>query len=387
MEVVYAEEAFPRTTRKTLFLAGPSPRGAEGLNWRERALEILKNLGYDGHVFVPLQRESSFPLEYESQVDWEQEGMRRADVVAFWVPRDLVSLPGFTTNVEFGEMVVSSPKKIVLGCPKDAPKCRFLDYLADRHFVDRADSLKETLHMAVEKIGDGALRQGGECEVPLYIWRVGHFQHWLGAQKAAGNRLDGFKLKMAFGVGTREGHLFCWVAHVNIWVAAEKRNKSNEIVISRPDIKHVVGLAPSLTSDKLDTRIVLVKEFRSPATTKDGFIREVPGGSGWKPLNPAEEATKEFREETGIAITSERLKPLAARQLAGTTTAHRAHAFYVQLTDAEIEEALRRAAEKTVAGNVKDSERTYVEVWTFRELLANPLTDWSNLGMIAAAIL
>ena len=33
-----------------------------------------------------------------------------------------------------------------------------------------------------------------------------------------------------------------------------------------------------------------------------------------------------------------------------------------------------------------DTERTYVEVRTVRELLARPLTDWSNLGMIFAAL-
>lgn len=89
---------------------------------------------------------------------------------------------------------------------------------------------------------------------------------------------------MTFGVGPRKGFLFYWAAHVDIYVAAESRNKSNEIVIGRPDIKHTVGFRRAV--DLLDTTVVLVQEFRSTASTQDGFIREVPGGLGFQAKDP-----------------------------------------------------------------------------------------------------
>ncbi|MFH1098461.1 MAG: NUDIX hydrolase, partial [Candidatus Uhrbacteria bacterium] len=166
---------------------------------------------------------------------------------------------------------------------------------------------------------------------------------------------------------------------------SENRNKTNEIVIGRPDIKCIVGFTPSLTGDRLDTRVVLVREFRSTAVTSDGFIREVPSGSDFKSMAPEMAAAKEFGEETGIAISVDRLRPLLPRQLAGTATSHKTHVFCVQLTDHELEEVLRRQTGKATFGNSGEAERTYVEVRTIRELLAEPLTDWSNLGMIFAA--
>jgi 8-oxo-dGTP pyrophosphatase MutT (NUDIX family) len=136
--------------------------------------------------------------------------------------------------------------------------------------------------------------------------------------------------------------------------------------------------------DPLNTEIILVKEFRSTATTYDGFIREVPGGSGFKPENPKVTAAKEFYEETGIQIDPVRLKEIPARQLAGTTTTHKAHCFSVEL---EYNESL--AAKQLggkLKGNANETEQTYVEVYSLRDLLQKPITDWSNLGMIFAAV-
>ena len=37
-------------------------------------------------------------------------------------------------------------------------------------------------------------------------------------------------------------------------------------------------------------------------------------------------------------------------------------------------------------GNTSEKELTYVEVYTARQLLNEPITDWCNLGMIFAAL-
>lgn len=220
----------------------------------------------------------------------------------------------------------------------------------------------------------------GERQVPDQFWALPHFQAWLQAQKKAGNRLDGFKPVMEFYVANGK-LLFLWGAHVNVYVAAERRNKSNEVVISRPDIKHVVLFNDTLHSEPY---VVLVREFRSPATTSDGFIRETPGGSSYKPEGARETAATEVFEETGIRIEPSRLVPIGARQLMGTVSAHKAHVFAVKLKDQEMVEIWGRS--KQQFGDSASSERTYVEIHSVRQLLKQETVDWSTLGMIAAAI-
>lgn len=390
MHVIYAQENFPEIVVKTLYLAGPSPRSEEHPNWRIDALEILEQKGYDGIVFTPLLRDEKFSpsttfrtsKDFKVQVDWEQAAMNRSDIILFWVPRDLTSLPGFTTNVEFGQKV--HRRNVVLGYPPEAPRTPFLGYLAERNFIDYSETLEGTLDLALQKIGQGAKRVGGECEVPLYLWNLPHFQAWIQAQKHAGNRLDGCTVEFVFSVGPKKAFVVYWGAHVNVYVAAEGRHKSNEIVISRPDIKHTVAYYRPEHADVLDTEIVLMREFRSPATTPDGFIREIPGGSSFKPVDPEFAAAKEFFEETGIEIAPERLVALGSRQLAGTTSAHKAFGFKLEMTAEEM--ARIKSQQNQAFGNTRETELTYVEIYTVRQLLNEPITDWCNLGMIFTAL-
>jgi len=220
----------------------------------------------------------------------------------------------------------------------------------------------------------------GEKQVPEHVWKLPHFQSWLQAQKEAGNRLDGFKLLLDFHVADGK-FLFLWVAHVDIYVKAEDRNKSNEIVVSRPDIKHVVMFNETTFSEP---HVVLVREFRSPATTPSGFILESPGGSSYKDQFARETASDEVFEETGIRIDHERLVLVGARQLAGTLSAHKAHVFAVEITDEEMTQVGQNMG-KTF-GDSGSSEQTYVEIHSVKELLKKETVDWSTLGMIAASV-
>lgn len=38
---------------KSIFLAGPTPRGEKNVSWRTRACKYLKDNGFDGVVYVP----------------------------------------------------------------------------------------------------------------------------------------------------------------------------------------------------------------------------------------------------------------------------------------------------------------------------------------------
>ncbi len=153
-------------------------------------------------------------------------------------------------------------------------------------------------------------------------------------------------------------------------------------MISRPSISAVVLYERGETI--FGTKIVLVREFRSTSATSDGFIREVAGGSSFNPkANPLDVAAKETLQETGLVISPERFRIHEARQLSGTVTTHRAHLFSVEITGDEMEQVVRTANDGM--GVASETERTYREVVTFGELLAEGYTgvDWSMMGMIS----
>jgi len=146
MNIVYALEPIP--AGPSVFLAGPTPRSEAVFSWRPRALQLLRGRGFDGSVFVP---EPKGPWDWGRQVQWEAEALHAATVILFWIPRDLVTMPAFTTNVEFGFWCRSG--KVVLGAPGDAPKMRYLRHYAGRFEVPQADTLEDTVTVAIELLG------------------------------------------------------------------------------------------------------------------------------------------------------------------------------------------------------------------------------------------
>lgn len=390
MQIVYAPNLPPESYTKSIFLAGPSPRQPDQPNWRPEALRILDRLGYDGVVYVPIPESGDWSHGYDSQVEWEVRNLNRADQIVFWVPRS-EQLPGLTTNVEYGRYFDSG--RAVLGFPDTANGMRYLAHIGQRESVPQFSSLEETLAEAVRRCGSGSHRTGGERDVPLNIWKLPHFQSWYWAQTSAGNRLDGAEVLFTFRVGPGKSFTFAFVLHVNVYIASENRNKTNEFVFSRPDIATVVAYRRGQGFNS--TEIALIREFRSPARTMDTFIREVPGGSSWKPgTDPFVTMTHELEEETGLGESSgfvidpSRLRRVGSRQLCGTLSVHQAHVFAIELTEGEMAFLRRQQDENTVHGVEADTERTYVEIHRLETLIGSQsnLLDWSMLGQILTAL-
>jgi len=150
MQIVYAKETLPQMSTLGIFLAGPTPRRKDVQSWRPDALHILEEHRYEGTVYVPEARDGIWkPNEYEMQVEWEEAALNKAACILFWVPRKMGTLPGLTTNVEFG--VWQDSGKVVLGAPLDAEKVRYLLYYAMKLRIPTARTLEATVALAIER--------------------------------------------------------------------------------------------------------------------------------------------------------------------------------------------------------------------------------------------
>lgn len=385
MEIVYTGEEAPITFNKSIFLAGPSPRPDQDIeSWRKDVIQILEDIGFNGVVFYPENRRPNSDFNYDDQVEWERKYINMADCILFWVPRDLSldkngvpKLPAFTTNVEFGAWCNSG--KVAFGCPKDSDKNQYLEHYCDLYNVPTVNSLTGTIFTASKMLGNGVFRTEGERFVPLFIWNTESFQSWYLSQKEAGNRLNHAEVLWSFRPGNKN-FVFSWILKVNIFVEAEKRNKSNEFVFSRTDISSVLLWKKNDPIE--ESEVVLIKEFRSSSNTKDGFIRELPSGSSSSKENKKETAIHEVNEETGFEIELNRPEQHESRQLAGTLSAHKSNLYSVSLDEKEIEWFKNQ---KDPQGNVEDTEITYIEVYSVKDLYQIDI-DWTTVGQILSVV-
>lgn len=150
MRVNFSDEVVLKG-KKSIFLAGPTPRGKEVASWRVEAVKKLEELGFDGVVFVP-EYSTWIPKDnYVNQANWEREALTEATIILFWIPRSLPDMPGFSTNVEFGYWLHS--KKVIYGRPDGAPKTRYLDWLYETDYNEKPfNDLDKLLEYAVEII-------------------------------------------------------------------------------------------------------------------------------------------------------------------------------------------------------------------------------------------
>ena len=117
----------------SIFLAGPTPRDyTKVASWRPDFIRRLARSKAHCTVFIPEQKNQKWLGNYDAQCEWEYEHLNLATAIIIWVPRDLDTMPAFTTNVEYGYWLGS--RKMFYGRPEGAPKTRYLDWMYRREY-------------------------------------------------------------------------------------------------------------------------------------------------------------------------------------------------------------------------------------------------------------
>lgn len=156
--VVWAREPIP--AGPSVFLAGPSAHAGTGIeSWRLAAVEEIRAQSTSPlTVLTPESRGGVRADRYEDQVRWENEARARATVVLYWIPRDVIALPGYTTNVEFG-FDTGRGRRVVLGAPDTCPnpeRNRYLVYVAGQEGVPVRTTLPATVAAVLTLAADAA---------------------------------------------------------------------------------------------------------------------------------------------------------------------------------------------------------------------------------------
>ena len=121
--------------RNSIFLAGPCPRVDFTDDWRFEAFEILKELGFNGTVITPSNKNYQTYLANHDKDDtlkkqtmWEYETMKKCSALVFWIPRSK-KRPARTTNIEFGDWF--NREGVFIGWPPTAEHNEYLQVRAD----------------------------------------------------------------------------------------------------------------------------------------------------------------------------------------------------------------------------------------------------------------
>lgn len=126
MNIVYALEDLSKLTFPIVAALGPTPRTADVKSWRPSFIQALKDFNYKGTILIPETRDNIWKHNYDNQIEWEHEMLEKANLLTFWIPREMKTMPALTTNIEIGLYFKSG--KILYGRPVESVKNSYIDY-------------------------------------------------------------------------------------------------------------------------------------------------------------------------------------------------------------------------------------------------------------------
>lgn len=146
--------------QRVIFLAGPI-QGT--LDWQSNAINIITALKPDIYIASP-RRENFEGVNYDEQVDWETENLRKAGkngVIMFWLARENEQIQGRsyaqTTRAELFEWKVRHERdgaKMVIGIEEGFSGAKYIRrrFGQDCPDVPILDSLEETCRKVLKMI-------------------------------------------------------------------------------------------------------------------------------------------------------------------------------------------------------------------------------------------
>lgn len=311
--------------------------------------------------------------EYEEK-DWYEEALKISDII-------VIIEDGYGNEFEIGNLIDTN--KVIYVLPEGAygkeMSEAYINHLmstgrgAPFQPVNADDVVNVINEMNQKYNNNSSQRKDGERYVPMHIWGTPQFQEWYSNMKLVGNRLDDANLQYNL---MKNGNIFIFSLHVSVWVSKEKRYKGNEVILSRRSISAILAYSK--------TKVVLIKEFRSPVSNAEGFVYELAGGSSFDDsVNPLVDACEEFYEEVGLRIDDiSRFKKVESRQIAATLSTHQCHLYKLELTEDEIEKIKEIKALKEKTDCILDhAEHTYIEIVDKKDITSIPM-DFATLGMI-----
>jgi hypothetical protein len=218
VRTIFAGEPLPDRWDASVYLCGPTEADPRA-DWRRTAVEALtRQRPAGGGVLAVLYPEPlTGTLPFAAHVEWEEIALSAADVIAFFVPRRMLDLPGLITNVKWGRFQESG--RVVLGAPDDAERNGYLLHFARGNGVYAGNSVEDTMKAAVRAVSGGISRQGPLTLVPACVYRDPLFAEALarcGAPaetptsyrcrytRREGSDL-GWRLDLGFGFGSADG--------------------------------------------------------------------------------------------------------------------------------------------------------------------------------------
>ena len=149
----------------SVFLAGPTVRGNQThlKSWRPDAVELFRKYNFDGNIIIPEFSVNTVSDKYRYDLPaWEFEGLRKSNVIMFWVCRSR-ELIGLTTNYELGYWTAKNRNKVIYGRPDDAYRITYDDVMwyedgkvsapSDQNYPIY-NTLEKTVDAVIKKIGN-----------------------------------------------------------------------------------------------------------------------------------------------------------------------------------------------------------------------------------------
>ncbi|MFH9136895.1 nucleoside 2-deoxyribosyltransferase domain-containing protein [Streptomyces sp. NPDC017524] len=213
VHVVHVDEEAPASWAAAVYLCGPTPADPAEPSWRPEAVAALRATWRGAGtlaVFLPEPAPGGSYPAYADQIEWEENAMRRSDVILFWIPRDMERLPGLVSNIKWGAWCDSG--RAVLGAPPEAERMAYLLHFAEALGVPVERLIAGAAGAALRAVGPGSPRTGGERSVPLPVWRSGPFRAWYAERTGAGDRLLDARVEWYAG----EGDGAAWLLTVTV---------------------------------------------------------------------------------------------------------------------------------------------------------------------------